>query len=252
MTGLATLPSIVMTLLATNVIAAGADAILVENTLRMQGLQPGKQPPEEQGDWGYEVRGTAENLLFKKTDCYPFPVGRTSFEGARFSFISDDRGEWGGKLIAREGKTHERILIDENVIDMIPMGSRLYVFTGSDHGSLDYGAVHVIEDYDSRPRARLITLLPGTPRAVTLDSTRGGFLVVTRLSLTLVRTSSDTIDVLMARHASLPAANSVLSVSKSEILIGICGGVAEVQLPWHTRPPDAEYNIPIVTYWTRQ
>jgi hypothetical protein len=68
----------------------------------------------------------------------------------------------------------------------------------------------------------------------------------------LVRYTSDTIDVLMARHAPLPDANSVLSVSKSEILIGICGGIAQVHLPWRSRPPDAEYNIPIVTYWTRQ
>lgn len=249
---IARLPLIVMACLpVSGVTAPESDAAFVEVTLRAQGLLPGKNPPPEQGEWAYEIRGTAHRPKFEKTACFA-PEPRDLFEGKRFSFIADNRGEWGGELTVRQGKGRARTLIRENVIDMVPFNTTLYVFTGLDHGAMDHGAVYAIEDYDTKPRLRFITLLPGTPRAVSLDESRGGLLVVTRLSLTVVRTSSDTIDVLMARHAPLPEATSVMSVGRSEILIGICGGVAQVHLPWHSRPPDPDYNIPIVTYWTAQ
>jgi hypothetical protein len=236
-------------------ILAGATepgAASIEESLRAQGLSPGKTPPADQGTWALEVRGTATNPQFTETVCYQFTEGRTTFSGRRYVYEARNRGEWGGELTVRRGSGSSRTLIRENIFDIHPYGNRLYVFTGLDHGSMDHGAVYEIEDFDKRPRVRFITLLPGTPRAVGLDAEGRGFLVVTRLSLTLVRTSSDTIDVFMARHAALPDSNSLLQVSKSEILIGICGGVAQVHLPWRSRPPDPEYNIPIVTYWTRQ
>lgn len=231
--------------------AAELDAALVENALRAQGLSPGKTPPADHGSWGLEVKGTAANPEFSATDCFQFTEGRTAFAGRRYIYQAHNRGEWGGELTVRGGSGSSRTLLRENVFDIYPHENRLYVFTGSDHGGVDHGAVYEIEDFDRRPRVRFITLLPGTPRAVGLDAEGRGFLVVTRLSLTLVRTSSDTIDVYMARHAPLPDSNSLLQVSKSEILIGICGGIAQVHLPWRSRPPDPEYNIPIVTYWTR-
>ena len=55
----------------------------------------------------------------------------------------------------------------------------------------------------------------------------------------------------MARHAPLYGANSILAIGKSQILVGLCEGVAQVKLPWRMRPPDATCEIPIVTFWTR-
>ncbi len=55
----------------------------------------------------------------------------------------------------------------------------------------------------------------------------------------------------MARHAPLNGANSILAIGKSQILVGLCEGVAQVKLPWRMRPPDATCEIPIVTFWTR-
>jgi len=155
-------------------------------------------------------------------------------------------------LTVRDGKGAARTLIRQNVVDILPAFDELLVFTGLDHGSMDDGAVYAIENYDEKPRVRFITLLPGTPRAVIDDEHQGGFLVLTRLSLSVIRTHRDRIEVLMSRHAPLPDANSLLSVSKSEILVGICGGIAQVRLPVRGRDPDADYPIPIVTYWTRQ
>jgi len=233
--------------------AAEPDAVPVEKTLRAQGLVPGKQPPAEQGDWAYAVRGTAEKPEFEEWECYPFTEGRTSFGGKRFSYHANNRGEWGGEFTVREGNGKARTLIRENVVDIVPTAfDELLVFTGLDHGSMDHGAVYAIERYDEKPRLRFISLLPGTPRAVIDDPHRGGTLVLTRLSLSVVRTHMDRIEVLMARHAPLPDANSVLSISRSEILVGICGGIAHVRLPIRGRDQDADYPIPIVTYWTRQ
>ena len=230
---------------------AESSAEFVERTLRAQGLVPGKKPPAEQGDWAYAVRGTPEKPEFEEWECYPFTEGRTSFKGKRFEYLANNRGEWGGEFSVRDGKGVARTLIRENVVEILPAHDELLVFTGLDHGSMDHGAVYAIEHYDEAPRLRFITLLPGTPRVVIDDEHRGGFLVLTRLSLSVIRTHMDRIEVLMSRHAPLPDANSVLSVSKSEILVGICGGIAQVHLSWRSRMPDPEYNIPVVTYWTR-
>lgn len=228
-----------------------AGAARVEAALRAQGLTPGKQaPPDEYGEWGIEVQGTPQDPRFVERNCVPPAPVSPSFAGKRFSYESRNRGEWGGQLILRDRGARPRALLDENIFALIPSGSALYVFSGLDHG-MDEGGVHVVESFDSRPRFRSISKLPGTPLAIgRTDDHVGGFLVVTRYSLTRVF-GGDSIEVLMARHAPLYNANSVLAVGRSQILIGLCGGVAQVQLPWYIPLPDAGRDIPVVTYWTR-
>lgn len=232
--------------------AENNEAPLVEALMRSQGLAPGKPSADAYGEWGIEVRGTAKNPQLVETDCFPRDIGSWSFSGKRFSYVADNRGEWGGELTVREGNGPPRTLLRENVLFMLPDGRDLYIFSGLDHGG-DRGGLHVVENYDSRPGFRSISQLPGTPLAIGVaEDHLGGFLVVSRLALARVRTGNSMVEILMARHAPLNGANSVLQVGRSQILIGLCGGVAQVHLPWHTRPPDATYEIPIVTYWTRE
>lgn len=228
-----------------------AGAARVEKALRAQGLVPGKQsPPDEYGEWGIEVLGTPDEPRFIERNCVPPEPVSPSFAGKRFSYEARNRGEWGGQFALRDRGGRPRALLDENIVALIPSGSDLYVFSGLDHG-MDEGGVHVVEDFDSRPRFRSISKLPGTPLAIgRTDDHVGGFLVVTRYSLTRVF-GGHSIEVLMARHAPLYHANSVLAVGRSQILIGLCGGVAQVQLPWYVPIPGTARDIPVVTYWTR-
>jgi hypothetical protein len=231
-----------------------AGAARVEKILRAQGLAPGKQaPPDEYGDFGLSVGGTAEKPEFTNTRCVPPMYDSPSFSGKRFHYVAKNHGEWGGEFMVREGDGPERPLLEENVIFLIPDGADLYVLSGLDHG-MDNGGVHVVRDFDSNPQMVSVSRLPGTPLAYTRgDGMHGELLVVSKLAVTRVRTNSvpESLEVLMARHARLPGANSVLSIGRSQILIGLCGGVAQVQLPWYVRVPGAERDIPVVTYWTR-
>jgi hypothetical protein len=102
----------------------------------------------------------------------------------------------------------------------------------------------------SRLQLKTLGQLPGTPRAVSFSPELNGFLVASRLGLALVRPGGS-LEFLMARHAKLPDVNSVLAISRSQILAGICGGVAQIHLPWQSRESGPVNDIPVVTYWTR-
>ena len=227
-------------------------AAAFEELLRAQGLQRSDTAPTEQAAFAIGVDGSAERPELVAAPCVPKWQGDTDLQGKEFRYVAKNRGEWGGTLTAQRDGGRPQTLVEDNIIELVPRGRDLYVFTGLDNG-MERGAVYVIENYDEKPRARFMTLLPGMPVLVAPIDHRPELLVVTNLSLTLVNTSvhGGHIEVLMARAGRLPFPNSVLPIGRGHIFIGICGGVAHVKLPWNLpRTGDGVDPIPQIVYWT--
>ena len=229
----------------------------VEKVLRGNGLSPRSRPASNE-KYSIAIRGTEQKPELLTGNCSSRPAGRRSIQGKRFTYEADNRGEWGGDLNVREGSSPKRSVVRGNTQDLITLSDDLYVFTGLEHLEMSYGAVDIVENYDSNPNSRHLTVLPEAPAVIAFDTNWGGFLVISPLSVSLV-TPSGSLHVIMARYAYLPSPNSVMSMGEADILVGVCGGVAWIHAPWRMHfPPDtdpvaeAANNIPLVTYWTRQ
>jgi len=232
--------------------AADREQAAVEKVLRDSGLSPRSRPSGEKEGFALEIRGTEQRPELATTSCSLRRKGNHSIQGKRFRYEADNRGEWGGQLNVY-GSGPKRAIVGGNVVDLIAIEDDLYVFTGLDH-LLSTGGVDVIESYDSNPASRHLTETPEAPSVVVLDRNWGGFLIVSSLSVSLV-TLHGSLHMIMARHAYLPNPNSVLTIGRADILVGVCGGVAWIHAPWRmNRPPDPARadEIPLVTYWTNQ
>lgn len=234
-------------------VASAAGQVSIADFLRDQGFVPAAKIPYDQGAPAFVIVGTPDKPSLSETVCMPDYEIRTQWEGKRFSYRAHNRGEWGGTFSVREGRKPERALISENVVFVDPSGNELYVFTGVDHLGADDGSVHVIDDFDSRPRARLITQLPGTPRIVQYEDAWRGYVVITRQSISVMRPSPERLELLMANHGPLHDANSLLTFGRADMLIGVCGGLAHVHFPWRVQQPaDGWDQVPVLRYWVRQ
>jgi hypothetical protein len=249
--------SAAVAMMASNCVrAAEPEPGAVEESLRAQGFVQMKAPPEcGHGD-------SRQSIYFVSGDiANPVISGRasaaqtfqTSLRGKRFEYASENRGEWGGTLRARDGRNKPRVLLEANVIHLLPAGDDLFVFDGLDHLGVDFGAVHIVADYDSAPRERLFTQLPGMPTAIAMDPKTRRIAIVTEFSVSEIW-GNRYYTLLTARHFRFPRATSAL-VAWPNMLIGHCGGVALLEFPWRrNRPPapDGTDQITIVTYWTRR
>jgi hypothetical protein len=176
---------------------------------------------------------------------------QTSMSGKRFEYTSENRGEWGGSLRVREGNRKPRVLLEANVIHLLPFGEDLLVFAGLAHLGMETGEVFIVDAYDTSPVARLFTRLPEMPKVIAMDEKTRRIAIVTESSVSEIWGNS--FSVLTARHFRFPRATSAL-VSWPNVLIGHCGGVALLELPWrrHRPPaPDGSDELTIVTYWAR-
>ena len=225
----------------------------IDAFLASQGFKPAARLRPSESDVAFSILGTAEAPKLVVKSCLHSPGGQTQLTGTRFSYESEDRGEWGGELKVREGRGPLKNLLKGNVVELVPFDTRLYVFIGSDHLGAGYGAVHVIEDYDSRPDIHFVSQLPGTPAVVHLDPRWAGLVIISRQSISVLLPGSNSLKILMANHAPLVGANSFLSYGPADMLIGLCGGVAHVHFPWRLNaPPDLYDEIPLVRFWAKK
>jgi hypothetical protein len=163
-----------------------------------------------------------------------------------------DHGEFGGSLSVSQGPAKPRVMLDANVIHLLPVGDDLFVFSGLAHMGLSVGAVHRIENYDSAPVLQLFTLLPAKPDVIAMEPKTQRIVAVSEISVSEIW--GGFYNVITARHHRFPHATSAL-VSWPNFLIGHCGGVALLELPWRRhRPPALDHSdqITIVSYWTRR
>jgi hypothetical protein len=226
----------------------------VARQLRIQGFDPTKSPAVCIGRDSrpvYRVSGdiTRPVITLKTT---PNPGHRTALRGRRFHYSSVDHGEFGGTLFVREGDGPQRSLMQTNVVDLVPAGKNLLVFAGLAHVSMSSGDIWVVEAYDSAPKLRFLTQLPEKPDVIAEDPETHRIAIVSEFSVSELW--GDFYSVLTARHHRFPHASSAV-VSRPNILIGICGGVALLEFPWRRNLPpalDGSDQITIVTYWTRR
>ena len=118
---------------------------------------------------------------------------------------------------------------------------------------MHYGALHVIENFDTEPKGACSLQLPESSDVVVFDRNWGGFLVVSSLSIGVVDLRGG-LHMVMARHAYMPRPNSVMTIGP--------GGHPRRAVRWRrmdsramayeSPPPIRRTQIPIVTYWTRQ
>jgi len=226
----------------------------VERQLRAQGLIPMKAPPacsHDDSNPRYWVSGDISKPVVTLTRREQ-TGSQTSLHGKRFEYSSVDHGEFGGSLSVSQGQGKPRVLLDANVIHLLPTGDDLFVFSGLAHMEMSVGAVHIIENYDSAPSLQTFTRLPAKPDVIAIDPKTWRIVVVSENSVSEIW--AGVYSVITARQHRFPHATSAL-VSWPNFLIGHCGGVALLELPWRRhRPPalDQSDQITIVSYWTRR
>lgn len=226
----------------------------VERQLRAQGMVPMEAPPacsQDDSNPRYWVSGDIAKPVIALTR-RDQAGGQTSLRGKRFEYTSVDHGEFGGTLSVSRGQAKPRELLEANVIHLLPVGDDLFVFSGLAHMGLSVGAVHRIENYDSAPALQVFTRLPAKPDVIAMDPKTWRIVVVSENSVSEIWAGF--YNVITARHHRFPHATSAL-VSWPNFLIGHCGGVALLELPWRRhRPPalDQSDQITIVSYWTRR
>lgn len=87
-----------------------------------------------------------------------------------YSFVGTDRGEFIGNLSVIYPGGSKRILIEDNVIQLIPVQDELFVFTGLSHMFTSRGAVHKVTVKDGKISSERLTLLPKEPNYVLLSN----------------------------------------------------------------------------------
>jgi hypothetical protein len=99
----------------------------------------------------FEVRGDHRQQRIAK-------IWRTSAHrklsvmGERFHFTAENRGAFGGSFKKRRIGGTARELLPRNVLDLVPVGPKLFMFTGLAHLGVSHGAVYVVDDYDTAPK----------------------------------------------------------------------------------------------------
>ncbi|GGE85072.1 hypothetical protein GCM10008027_07410 [Pseudoalteromonas gelatinilytica] len=76
----------------------------------------------------------------------------------------DNRGEWGGELIAFAGSEAIETLLNENIEDVYVLGEYAYVITGLAHMSSNNGLIYRLEHTDAGYSIEPFYRLPGAPR----------------------------------------------------------------------------------------
>jgi len=143
-------------LAATSTGAAERRQVNVEKVLRESGLSR-RADLTLDAKFAIKVGGTEQKPEFVNASCHSGQSRDLSIKGKRFSYAADNRGEWGGALNVRENGGLPRPIVPGNVQALFPIKDDLYVFTGLSHIGADYGALHVIEKFDSQPAQRLLT-----------------------------------------------------------------------------------------------
>ena len=113
---------------------------------------------------------TVDDQLIISQDPPAQYTNKIELEGISYSGM--DGGEWGGELIAEYSDGRKVVLLDENVRQLIPFGSQLYVMTGLSHMLSSWGAIYRVPDAANPTTPNLVTLLPDAPQVVYLDSSR--------------------------------------------------------------------------------
>lgn len=93
------------------------------------------------------------------------------FEENGVIYSGTSNGEWGGKLSVTQNKS-TKVLMEGNIVQLLPVLDGLYVFEGLAHLGSSKGSVYVIQDRRNPVAPERLTLLPDAPVVVSQDKTR--------------------------------------------------------------------------------
>ena len=130
-------------------------------------------------DLSYLVSIEKNNLIIK-TDKEEYK-NTHQYKSQNYTFVGTNKGEWGGKLEAINKKGKSKIILYDNIIEMIYHNKSLFVFTGLAHMGMNRGAIYKINSLNRSPTVERLTLLPGAPSAIfkKKNNNKASFLVVT-------------------------------------------------------------------------
>jgi hypothetical protein len=152
-------------------------------------------------------------------------VVRRGRAGLLFGF---DHGEWGGALLwyADDG-TFKQKLLDDNVVEVVPVAGGFTVFAGLSHLGSDTGRATAVVDAKGAYSLGRSAELGSAPRAVVVEDT-GALLIATMTGI--VRLGRD-FQVQPLHRASWGMFYPVsLALLEGTAYVGMRGIVAEVQL----------------------
>jgi hypothetical protein len=152
-------------------------------------------------------------------------VVRRGRSGVLFGF---NHGEWGGSLLwYSENATFKRELLDENVVEVLPVANGFTIFTGLSHLGSDTGRATEITDTGTSYELGRSADLGSAPCAVVGEST-GAVLVATMAGIIRVRPDFQ-VEQLLSSHWGILYPVSLALHSKTAY-VGMRGIVAEVHL----------------------
>ena len=200
----------------------------------------------------YLVSIEKDNLIIKRdNENYKSKV---QYKSKKYTFIGTDRGEWGGKLEAVDKKGKSKILLYDNIIEMIYHNKSLYVFTGLAHLSMNRGAIYKVNSLNNSPSIERLTLLPGQPSAIFKKKVKhkASFLIVTsdglvsyeqqdkKMKNKLLR-RDDYLNVYLSQqfwYTLYP--NSIVEL-ENKAIFGIRSGIVVVTLGYFSTVKEVEY-----------
>ena len=109
-----------------------------------------------------------------------------TYAAENIRYQGTNNGEWGGKLMAIFRNGTNKVLINDNIVSIIPYQPKLlestgnnasdentkaalYVFTGLAHLGMSSGAIFAIREFDKNPSISRQTLLPDAPYVIIPD-----------------------------------------------------------------------------------
>lgn len=147
--------------------------------------------------------------------------------------VGSNRGEWGGNLSVVAPDGARKVLIADNIVQLVQEKDELFVFTGTAHGGIARGAIYKVSADKNGLSAEKLTLLPGAPAAVTVERNEGGyfkFFVVTNDGLLSFSPEFGVIKVLAIDQFWSGLYPSSVQLVDSQLIIGIRSGVVLVNI----------------------
>ncbi len=104
------------------------------------------------------------------------------FEFNGYTFKGTNEGEWGGELTVNSQGHNNKILINDNIIEFIPVdGDSLFVFAGLAHSVSNRGTLYKINNFQktiTTLNVNVFSLLPEEPAVVLFDKSKSVFSIL--------------------------------------------------------------------------
>lgn len=182
-------------------------------------------------------------LIESKKECKEKNLVAT-YKGS--TFIGTNNGEFGGSLSVTPSSGATRVLIKDNVTNIVSVKNDLYIFTGLSHMFTDRGALYKIVQKEGLPFAERITLLPGAPEVVVAPTNiNNSFYIITSDGLVTFDAEDETLTSLLINQfwGGLYPTSAIFK--ENQLAIGMRSGVAVI---------DVNFPQPIekIQYYTKK